>query len=143
MIEISEDVLDLLDKLESAKKVLEKQEDIDTVLKKMELLNIFLKRFGGLTDLTKHLAFIERKMYMIKEFLTVQEAADFLNLSKSMIYKLTRERQLPIYKPNGKNVFIHRDDLNNWIKQNRILTQQELDDLAAFRLSALNNKNKR
>lgn len=137
MIEIKEDVLDVLDKVEKAQKLMNQVDDIDAALRKLEILRIFLKRFGTLAELTSHLSFIERNIYMVKEYLTIQEAADFLHLSKSMIYKLTRERQLPIYKPNGKNVFIHRDSLNKWIQQNRVLSQEELDDMAEFRLAAL------
>jgi len=143
MIEIKEDILEVLDKLEAAKQVLEKQDELDTLLKKLELLNIFLKRFGGLAELVSHLSFIERKMYMVKEYLTVQEAADFLNLSKSLVYKLTREHKLPIYKPGGKNVYIERVELNNWIKQHRIMSQEEIDELAEFRLASLKKNSKR
>ena len=106
-------IISLLDRLEAAKKVLEKSEDIESTIEKLNNLEYFLRRFGTLKDLATHMLFIERKMYILKEYLTVTEAADYLNLSPSLVYRLTSKHELPIYKPNGKTIFIRRDDLND------------------------------
>lgn len=124
-------ILDLLDRLEEAKKVLDKNDDIEDVIKKLNNLEYYLRRFGTLKELATHLLFIEKKMYLLKEYLSVKEAADYLNLSPSNVYKLTSRRDLPVYKPNGKTVFIRRDDLNRWIAKTRVLSQEELDEYAA------------
>ena len=132
-------ILDLLDRLEAAKKVLDKESDIEDVINKLNNLEYFLRRFGSLKELTTHMLFIEKKMYILKEYLTVQEAADYLNLSSSLVYKLTSRHDLPIYKPNGKTIFIRRDDLNRWIARNRVLSQDELDEYAATSTQGLFN----
>ncbi|MBR1551617.1 MAG: helix-turn-helix domain-containing protein [Muribaculaceae bacterium] len=130
-------VLDLLDRLEAARKVLEQTDDIEDAIKKMNNLEFYLRRFGTIKELAAHLAFIEKKMYILKEYLTVNEAADYLNLSSSLIYKLTSKHELPIYKPNGKTIFIHRDDLNRWIAKNKILSQDEIEEYAMTQMSIL------
>lgn len=132
-------ILDLLDRLEAAKKVLDKESDIEDVINKLNNLEYFLRRFDSLKELTTHMLFIEKKMYILKEYLTVQEAADYLNLSSSLVYKLTSRHDLPIYKPNGKTIFIRRDDLNRWIARNRVLSQDELDEYAATNSQGLFN----
>ena len=37
--------------------------------------------------------------------LTLVEAAKFLDLSPSHLYKLTSERKIPHFKPNGKKIY--------------------------------------
>ena len=120
-------IMSLLDRLESAKKVLEQTEDIEETINKLNNLEYFLRRFGTLKELANHMLFIEKKMYLLKEYLTVTEAADYLTLSPSLVYKLTSKHELPIYKPNGKVIYIRRDDLNRWIAKNRVLSQEEIE----------------
>ena len=124
-------IMSLLDRLESAKKVLEQTEDLEETIEKLNNLEYFLRRFGTLKELSNHMLFIEKKMYLLKEYLTVTEAADYLTLSPSQVYKLTSKHELPIYKPSGKIIYIRRDDLNRWIAKNRVLSQDEMEEYAA------------
>lgn len=65
-----------------------------------------------------------------KEMLTVSEAADFMNVSKSTLYKMSFNRDVPVYKPTGRRVYFKRDDLVNHLKQNRIMSKQEIEQEA-------------
>ena len=143
MIETRSSIIEVLERLEEAKKILDNPDRIDDMILKLSRLERFLSKFGTIKELAEHLHFIEHKMYIVKEFLTVDEAADFLRISKSLLYKLTRTRQIPIYKPNGKNIYILRDDLNRWIRQNKSLSEQELEEEAIMRLNHLRNNKKR
>ena len=82
-----------------------------------EILNVenYLKRFGSLAELLSHLENVEKIAYAAKEFLNIDEVAAYLQVSKGYVYKLTMQKELTVYKPNGKNIFILRDDLNRWI----------------------------
>lgn len=64
-----------------------------------------------------------------KEVLTLKEASEFLGVSKSQLYKLTRTAAIPHYKPNGKYIYFDRAELIEWVKQNPVKTrkQHELD----------------
>ena len=139
MIESKANVLELLERLEEAKKVLDNPDRIDDMILKLSRLERFLHRFATIKELEEHLYFVEHKMYMVKEFLTTDEAADFLSVSKSLLYKLTRKREIPTYKPNGKNIYIHRDDLNRWIRQNKALAEEEMEEEVIARLNTLRN----
>ena len=137
-------ILDLLDRLESAKRVLDRTGDIEETIDKLNTLDLYMRRFGSLKELTTHLQFIEKKMYLLKEYLSVNEAADYLNLSSSLIYKLTSKHEIPVYKPNGKVVFIRRDDLNHWINKNKVMSNDEIEEFAISHLQSLSTaKNKR
>ena len=65
-----------------------------------------------------------------KMVLTASETAEFLGLSKSYLYKLTMNRQIPHYKPLGKVIYFDLKEVEDWARQNRIATQTELTDKA-------------
>ena len=136
-------VLSMLDRLDSAKKVLDKANDIENTIEQLNTLNLYLKRYGNVSALTAHLHFIEKKMYMLKEYLSIPEAAVYLNLSVSLVYKLSSKHEKPVYKPNGKIIFIRRDDLNRWISKNKVLSQQEIEEFAEAHTQNLSRSNKK
>lgn len=65
-----------------------------------------------------------------KEFLTLEEAAQYTGLTKSALYKLTHSRQIPFSKPNGKKCFFKRTDIEDWMMSNPVATADELNDRA-------------
>ena len=73
-----------------------------------------------------------------KMMLTADEAASYLGISKSYLYKLTMRRSIPFYKPEGKLVYFKRQELDSWLQRNRVATTEELDAQAAAYL--LNKK---
>lgn len=86
----------------------------------------FLQRFESLDALLAHLKVIEDMCYTIKEFLTIDEVAKYLGVSKSMVYKMTSNKSITVYKPTGKGIYIHRNDLLQWMKRNPILSDEEI-----------------
>ena len=63
--------------------------------------------------------------------LTLKEAAEFLDFSRSYLYRLTSQGRVPCYKPEGKRVYFDRAELVNWLKRNRIRPQEEIEETAA------------
>ena len=63
--------------------------------------------------------------------LTLKEAAEFLDFSRSYLYRLTSQGRIPCYKPEGKRVYFDRADLVKWLKRNRIRPQEEIAEEAA------------
>jgi excisionase family DNA binding protein len=64
-----------------------------------------------------------------KNILTLVEAAEFLGLSVSYMYKLTHWNKLPYYKPSGKLLYFKRQELEEWMLQNKSTTQAEIEIL--------------
>ena len=64
---------------------------------------------------------------------TFSEAADYLRLSKSYLYKLTSCGQIGHYKPQGKLIYFEKSELDKWILRNRISTQSELEEITIDR----------
>ena len=66
--------------------------------------------------------------------LTHKEAAKYLNLSHSYLYKLTCSNKIPYYKPNGKKIFFKQSDLNNWLFKNRKQSISEIEQEAIIHI---------
>lgn len=63
-----------------------------------------------------------------KEVLTSDEAARYLGVSKSCLYKWTMDRQIPHYKsPTGKLCFFNRKEIESWMQSIKVRTDEELD----------------
>ena len=69
-------------------------------------------------------------IYTTKAVLTSDEAAAYMGISKSYLYKLTMKGAVPHYKPMGKMCYFNRNELEKWLQQNRIATAQEIKDEA-------------
>ncbi len=66
-----------------------------------------------------------------KEVLTLSEVSQFTGLSKSHIYKLCSNGGIPFYKPFGKVNYFDRLEIINWLKQNRVSTNKEIESKAS------------
>lgn len=83
-------------------------------------------RTSGILD---RLERIEAKLdgLLGQEVMTAEEAAAFLDISISYIYKLTSRRKIPYYKPEGKRLYFKRSELAEWALSNKILTDEEIE----------------
>ena len=63
-----------------------------------------------------------------KEVLTSDEAAKYLGVTKSCLYKWTMSRQIPHYKsPTGKMCFFNRKEIEAWMQSQKVATNEELE----------------
>lgn len=85
----------------------------------------------SLNEINKRLANIESKLATSKEVWTLDDFANYSGIAKSYLYKLIMQRKLPVYKPNGKAIFLNREEAINWLLQNKLKTAEEQDIAAA------------
>lgn len=79
-------------------------------------------------EIKEQLDRIERlTLLSAKNVLTFEDVSLLTGLSKSHLYKLTCSHQIPHYKPNGKQLYFDRTELESWMKQNRISTNNEIE----------------
>lgn len=69
-------------------------------------------------------------IFCTKEVLTSDEAARYMGVSKSYLYKLTMNQQIPHYKPMGKMCYFNRLELEQWLQNNRVATAAEIEQRA-------------
>jgi excisionase family DNA binding protein len=87
-------------------------------------------------NLENRVSKLENSLFLIKNILSFDEASEFLNLSKSYLYKLTSSGQIPHYKPQGKMLYFEKSELENWLRQNPIKTNQRvMQDAEAYLMS--------
>lgn len=67
-----------------------------------------------------------------KNVLTLEDVALLTGLSKSYLYKLTCAKQIPYYRPNGKQIYFDRGEVEAWMKQNRVNTRKEAEQQATM-----------
>ena len=65
------------------------------------------------------------------QVLTFEQARQYLDTSKSHLYKLTSQKQIPHYKPEGKRLYFVRAELEQWLLRNRVKTTEEVEAEAA------------
>lgn len=67
-------------------------------------------------------------IFCTKEVLTSDEAARYLGVSKSALYKWTSERKIPHFKsPTGKMCFFNRQEVEAWMQSQRVSTDWQLE----------------
>lgn len=69
-----------------------------------------------------------------KDFLTAKEAAEYIGASLNYFYKLTSSHRLPMYNPTGRRLLFKRCELQTWIEQSRVSTDEELSAQAELEL---------
>ncbi|MCB9308439.1 MAG: helix-turn-helix domain-containing protein [Lewinellaceae bacterium] len=65
-----------------------------------------------------------------KTVLNLSEAANYLDISESHLYKLTSSRQIPHFCPQGKKLYFRRDELDTWLQRNRQDSSEEIEKQA-------------
>lgn len=69
-----------------------------------------------------------------KELLSSQEAADYLGVAKSTLYKYAQERLIPRTRPTGKMSYYRKEDLDAFLSTGKVKTMDEINK-EAFRKS--------
>ena len=75
-----------------------------------------------------------------KAVLTLAEAAEYMGLKKSYLYRLTHEKRIRHYKPNNKMIYFKVEDIIAWLTSNPIFTDEELSEQAQSYCLTSNNK---
>lgn len=65
--------------------------------------------------------------------LTIEQAAEFLNLSKTTLYGYVHNSTIPVSK-RGKRLYFSKQELLDWIKEGRRKTMSEIAQQATSRL---------
>lgn len=78
------------------------------------------------------------------DLLTIDEAAQLLDLARATVYNLVSKRQLPVFKKSGR-LYFSKAALIEWIKSGKKATKEELaakanEDLAQLKKGAGNAK---
>jgi len=70
----------------------------------------------------------------VNEIFNMGQAADYLWLAKSTVYKMTSSRLIP-HSKIGKKIIFKKNDLDEWINKHKIKTRDEIEQEAEAYLS--------
>ena len=88
---------------------------------------------GENKDIMQQLAEIKAlTLLAAKDMLTMDDAVLYTGLGKSYLYVLTCKKKIPHYKPNGKNIYFKKSELNDWLQRNRVNSIDEAESAAAL-----------
>ena len=76
-----------------------------------------------LSDVIDQLEILTKAVLSSKSVLSIDEASAYTRLTVSYLYKLTSTQEIPHYKPRGKMLYFNRDELDQWLLQNRVKTR--------------------
>lgn len=83
---------------------------------------------------------IEEQNLLQKEVLTFNDVCKYLDISSSHLYKLTSQKQIPHFCPQGKKLYFNRTEIDQWLMRNRQETTEDIEMAAANYL--IKNKRK-
>lgn len=90
----------------------------ELVDERIGLLEKYAHKLGAPSELLGRLEKLEDKVYILKEFFTIDEVCDYTGLAKSTVYKLCCSKQIPHWKA-GKFVYFDKKDIDGWIYANK------------------------
>lgn len=64
----------------------------------------------------------------MKTILSFNEALEFMDVSKSFLYKLTSKREIKFHKPNNGKLYFKVDDLEKWMLRNEKISKYDLEE---------------
>ena len=74
---------------------------------------------------------LDALMIFSKTYLTVEESAKYLGLKQDTIRRYMYDGELSYCRPSGKNVFISRKDLDEFVEKGRVMSNTELSARAS------------
>ena len=106
------------------------KKDIEQLSRRIELLEMQIKELKTVDPgvVNEKLKSLEDAIYTTKEILNMKDVCQYLDISQSLLYKLTCTGEIPHFKPRGKMIFFEKKELIAWIKRNKI-NDQELSNL--------------
>lgn len=103
-----------------------KKTEYELLAKRIELLEMQVKELTTVEPevINERLKSIEETLYTTKDILNMKEVCQYLDISQSLLYKLTCSGEIPHFKPRGKMIFFEKKELIEWIKKGNLLNSE-------------------
>lgn len=91
----------------------------------------------SMDNLIQRITVLENVILAAKEVLTLEEAAIFMGVSRSTLYKMTHNNVIPFYRPNGKLIYFEKSVLLEWMRKNQVMSKEQIESTAQQMLHEL------
>lgn len=99
-----------------------------------------LEQERRIAELQERIGKLENLCFAAKEVLNLEEAASFLGIARSTLYKMTHLGQIPYFKPSGKLIFFEKKALLGWVRSAKSKSVDEIKEEAAEKLQEMNEE---
>lgn len=87
---------------------------------------LILDKLNTIENLLRIVKKDDKMTVPVTEVFNLNQAAEYVSLSKSAIYKKTSERNIPHFK-QGKRLYFKRSELDSWLTELKISTNAEIE----------------
>ena len=117
------------------------KKEIERLEKRIELLEMEIKQLKTVEPeaINERFKLIEETLYSTKDILNMKEVGQYLDISQSLLYKLTCNGEIPHFKPRGKMIFFEKKVLVEWIKQHPSYVSKETPNSHSPELNTADN----
>ena len=100
--------------------------EIDQTLQNLneKIDNLRLEILGKMDELASVTALSTKKVLRVKDLCLLT------GFKPGQIYRLTCYNQIPHYNLNGKTLFFDREEIDKWMKNNKVATNEEIRERA-------------
>ena len=97
------------------------KKEIEQMTRRIELLEMQIKELKTVDPavINERLKYIEDALYSTKDILNMKDVCQYLDISQSLLYKLTCNGEIPHFKPRGKMIFFEKKELIASIKKSK------------------------
>lgn len=89
----------------------------------------------NLLNIDGRLEIIEKLLMAQKTVFNAEEAAKYMNISLSTLYKMTSAGILPFSKPNSKLIYFSKASLDEWLLSNTVKSEGQKETEASTYIS--------
>lgn len=98
---------------------------LENLAERVKALETLMQKFGNPDHLLERIQSLEDNIYLNKNMFTLEEAAKYLGVTKSMLYKHTHNGSIPCYRPNGKMLYFDKIEVEAWLHRNMSANYEE------------------
>ncbi len=74
---------------------------------------------------------LEEKPVLQRVYFTFNEACEYMGVKSNVLYRMMREREITYSKPNNKQIFFKKEDMDAYLSRNTVPSFSSLEGLAS------------
>lgn len=94
------------------------------------------QKLNEIKRLVKEVNLNSKEVFNFKEFLK------YTGFSESTAYKLTHSHQIPFHKPTNGALFFFKDEIHDWIRENKVHSEEDARRMIRKHRKNLSDKRK-
>jgi len=104
---------------------------LDEVMTKLNEIKSLISRMNAFNKFSTMMELFQQQNWMLKDYFTIGEAADFIGVSYQSFRTLIENREISYYVIELEDkTLVKKEELVEWIQKNRMMSQKEIEENA-------------